>query len=326
MAAPASAPERWRVQRPVSRRATTGEWEGVLASTHVGFDVRFTDRTPPSFLGAVVRRRYGDLMLVDCLCTPFSGHHGGMVGAAGESSIGFQTVRRGTERVRYAGTEHVVTAGEAILWDGAYPVDVEVVEPFVKRTLIVPREKMLAMCPRLADLPMLPPLGNGPAVRLLARYLDVLAEELSVPEADEATARTAADVALELLRAAVEPGIPDGRAALREALRADVRRHIRLRLQDPALSPESIAKAHAISLRSLHSLFEDTGESVAALVRRSRLEHCRADLERTDGGSVTDIAFRWGFSDAAHFSTVFKREYGITPRDVRREALRRTRK
>ena len=35
---------------------------------------------------------------------------------------------------------------------------------------------------------------------------------------------------------------------------------------------------------------------------------------------MTDIAFRWGFCDAAHFSRVFKREFGATPSEVRHAA------
>ena len=45
------------------------------------------------------------------------------------------------------------------------------------------------------------------------------------------------------------------------------------------------------------------------------------DLQRPNGGSVTDIAFRWGFCDAAHFSRVFKREFGATPSEIRQAAL-----
>jgi AraC-like DNA-binding protein len=37
---------------------------------------------------------------------------------------------------------------------------------------------------------------------------------------------------------------------------------------------------------------------------------------------VTEIAFRWGFKDSAHFSRSFKREFGISPSEVRRNALR----
>jgi AraC-like DNA-binding protein len=76
-----------------------------------------------------------------------------------------------------------------------------------------------------------------------------------------------------------------------------------------------------MSVRALHALFEDVDASVAGLVRSQRLARCLEDLQQRNGGSVTDIAFRWGFCDAAHFSRVFKREFGSTPSDVRQAAL-----
>ncbi|HXO08231.1 MAG TPA: helix-turn-helix domain-containing protein, partial [Solirubrobacteraceae bacterium] len=130
----------------------------------------------------------------------------------------------------------------------------------------------------------------------------------------------AANAALELLRGAIEPELPTSRAATRAALRAEIGRYARSHLQDPQLGPASIARAYAMSVRALHALFEDVDESVAGLVRHERLARCMEDLQRANGGSVTDIAFRWGFCDAAHFSRVFKREFGSTPSDVRQAA------
>jgi AraC-like DNA-binding protein len=144
---------------------------------------------------------------------------------------------------------------------------------------------------------------------------------MELPWMDESAAAAAAEAALELLRAAVEPGVPTTRSARRSAIRAEVRRYIRAHLQDTDLGPESIARAHAISVRTLHALFEDSEESVAGLVRRERLARCLEDLRRPTGGSVTEIAFRWGFRDAAHFARVFKREFDMTPSDVRGAAV-----
>jgi AraC family transcriptional regulator, positive regulator of tynA and feaB len=96
---------------------------------------------------------------------------------------------------------------------------------------------------------------------------------------------------------------------------------VKTHLQDPKLGPASIARAYAISVRALHALFEDVDASVAGLVRTERLARCLEDLQRPNGGSVTDIAFRWGFCDAAHFSRVFKRAFGVTPSEVRHQAL-----
>lgn len=313
--------ERWHL-RGLPSGPGLDKWTEILATTHLGFDIRPTQRTPGKFHGAVSRRRFGGLALVDCASSPWLGNHGkGLLGKESESIVGFQSVRKGVELVRESGREITLTAGDLVLWDGWQPTEVEVVEPFLKRTLIFPRERVLSVCPRLAEVDALPPLGQSPPARLLARYVDALAAELS--SFDEAAGAAAADAALELLRGAVEPSVPSTRAAKREALRASVRRFVRSRLQDPMLCPETIARAHAISVRALHALFEDSGESVSGLVRHERLRRCLEDLERPTGGSVTEIAFRWGFRDAAHFSRVFKREFGQTPSEARHDALAR---
>jgi AraC-like DNA-binding protein len=207
----------------------------------------------------------------------------------------------------------LTASGEIVLWSDRPPA-----EAATGHTLVVPRSRLLALCPRLAETDHVPGLQSSPGARLLVRYLDALVAELSV--LTETEAASAGEAALELLRAAIEPSMPETRDARRAAIRAEVRRYIRRHLRDDDLSPESIAKAHAVSVRTLHALFEDSDESVARLVRRERLARCLEDLRRPTGGSVTEIAFRWGFRDAAHFARVFKREYGQSPSDARAAA------
>jgi AraC family transcriptional regulator, positive regulator of tynA and feaB len=313
-------PERWRATGADTARRLAS-WADILADTHLAFEVHATHRTPSDFRGAVTRRQIGDLMLVDCAASPFLGHRGlAVMNPAQEDILGFQFVGRGIETVHEGSRTLALTAGDVVLWDGHQPTDVEIVEAFHKRTLIFPRERVLAVCPRLAELRSLPPLGGSGPARLLVRYMHALA--LEQPQLEAAAGVAAANAALELLRAAVEPAVPTSRAATREAMRAEIRRYVRNHLQDPGVGPASIARAYAMSVRALHALFEDVDESVAGLVRAERLARCLEDLQRPNGGSVTDIAFRWGFCDAAHFSRVFKRAFGVTPSDVRHEALR----
>ena len=316
-------PERWTVTGAgVGRRLHC--WSEILATTHLAFDVSATHRTPAGFAGAVTRRAIDDLMLVDCAASPFRGYRSAsLIGsdgaAAHENILGFQFVWKGIERVREGSRELMLTPGQVVLWDGLLPTEIEIVEPFYKRTLMFPRDRVLAVCPRLAELKALPPLDDRGPARLLVRYMNALALEL--PTLEPAATAAAATAALELLRAAVEPGLPTGRAAERTALRAEIRRYVRAHLQEPGLGPVSIARAFSVSVRALHALFEDAEASVAVLVRNERLARCLEDLRQRNGGSVTDIAFRWGFCDAAHFSRVFKREFGATPSDVRHAAI-----
>jgi AraC family transcriptional regulator, positive regulator of tynA and feaB len=315
-------PERWRVAGgDIKRRLDS--WSEILAATHLAFEVHTTDNTPSDFRGTVTRRPIGDLTLVDCAASPFLGHRSRAVMSAGpghEDILGFQLGGKGIETVCEGARGLALSPGNIVLWDGQQPTDVEIVEAFHKRTLLFPRDRVLAVCPRLAELRALPPLDDSGPARLLVRYMNALAIEQD--KLEPAAGVAAANAALELLRAAVEPTVLTSRVAAREAMRAEIRRYARTHLQDPDLGPASIARAYSISVRALHALFEDVDESVAGLVRSERLGRCLEDLQRPNGGSVTDIAFRWGFCDAAHFSRVFKRAFGTTPSDVRHEALK----
>jgi AraC family transcriptional regulator, positive regulator of tynA and feaB len=318
----AGEPERWRVAGGGTARRLDS-WAEILATTHLAFEVHPTHRTPGDFRGAVTRRPIGDLTLVDCAASPFLGHRGRAVmtpETRQEDILGFQFVCKGVETVREGSRVLALEPGDVVLWDGHTPTDVEIVEAFHKRTLLFPRDRVLAVCPRLAELRSLPPLNGGGPARLLVRFMNALAIEQ--PWLEGAAGVAAANAALELLRAAVEPCVPTSRTAAREAMRAEIRRYVRTHLQDPELGPAAIARAYSISVRALHALFEDAEASVASLVRTERLARCLEDLQRVNGGSVTDIAFRWGFCDAAHFSRVFKRAFGVTPSDARHQALR----
>lgn len=93
-------------------------------------------------------------------------------------------------------------------------------------------------------------------------------------------------------------------------------------LSDPWLGPETVAAACFISTGYLHKLFRGEDLTVSALIRTKRLARCRrallnpANRER----SVSAIGAEWGLLDAAHFSRVFKAEFGMSPSDFRRTA------
>ena len=103
------------------------------------------------------------------------------------------------------------------------------------------------------------------------------------------------------------------------ALVLSVRAFIEERLGDPALAPPMIAAAHHVSLRYLHKLFESQQTTVAALIRERRLERCRRDMldPALRAQPVSAIAARWGLTNPAHFSRLFRAAYGSAPAEFR---------
>ncbi|MFI0739435.1 helix-turn-helix domain-containing protein [Streptomyces sp. NPDC021100] len=102
-----------------------------------------------------------------------------------------------------------------------------------------------------------------------------------------------------------------------------IRSYVQGNLHDPGLTPRTIAAAHHISISYLHRLFEAEHETIAAWIRRQRLEHARRALADPAMCFVTiqAIAARSGFTRATDFSRAFRSAYGITPRDFRYQAL-----
>ncbi|WP_040184290.1 transcriptional regulator FeaR [Pseudomonas aeruginosa] len=107
------------------------------------------------------------------------------------------------------------------------------------------------------------------------------------------------------------------------SLRRHAERLIEQSLQEPRLSPDMLAGRLRISVRQLYRLFEEQGDSVCRYILRQRLSRSAADLgnPRLRGESITSIAFKWGFSDSAHFSRAFKKQFEVSPKDYRAGAL-----
>lgn len=93
-------------------------------------------------------------------------------------------------------------------------------------------------------------------------------------------------------------------------------------LQEEDLRPERLAEQLHLSRRRLYQVFEAQGETVSRCIQKRRLAKIAQDLasQRLEHQSITQIAFKWGFSDAAHFSRAFRRQFDLSPRAFRARA------
>ncbi|MEU0795821.1 helix-turn-helix domain-containing protein [Amycolatopsis sp. NPDC005961] len=94
-------------------------------------------------------------------------------------------------------------------------------------------------------------------------------------------------------------------------------------LGDPKLSPADVAASCNLSLSYLHRIFSGDGTTVAGYLREQRLQAAHRDLSSAAVDEpVIQVAQRWGITDAAHFSRMFKKHFGLTPGDLRRRTAR----
>jgi AraC-like DNA-binding protein len=77
-----------------------------------------------------------------------------------------------------------------------------------------------------------------------------------------------------------------------------------------------------MSVGHLHRLFKTEPLSPSQYLWSRRLEACSRELldPRRAKVSVAEIAFKWGFNDAAHFSRAFRDRFNCSPREWRRQA------
>lgn len=127
---------------------------------------------------------------------------------------------------------------------------------------------------------------------------------------------------IELLALAVDGQAGGGegvRSAVREAHLRRAEGVIRRSLADPALSPDMVAEACGISKRYLHELFAEANSTVSQHIRDQRLIAARDLLQMPGTMPMSDIAYRFGFSDQAQFSRLFKAKFGQTPSGYRQQ-------
>ena len=84
---------------------------------------------------------------------------------------------------------------------------------------------------------------------------------------------------------------------------------------------EDIAREVHLSKTYISALFKkETGERFSEYLQRIRLEKS-CGLLKTSKFTISEIAVKTGFSDAAHFSHVFKGRYQMSPLEYRKQTL-----
>jgi len=95
--------------------------------------------------------------------------------------------------------------------------------------------------------------------------------------------------------------------------------YTRAHLRDPNLNPTCVAGAHRISAGYLHRVFHRHGTTFGDVLMEMRLmEACRI-LQQTRASNqpinLGEIGYSCGFVSQAHFSSRFRQQFGVSPRN-----------
>jgi AraC-like DNA-binding protein len=223
--------------------------------------------------------------------------------------------------IEQRGERRTLGPGEWTVIDGSLPHVMTITKHARQISLHLPRNRLMARDIEAANAIFSIVATDRNVGKLLIDCLRYSLEELG--ETGETTEANLGMSLLEMFRATISEASSE-REALnsRETLELRVRNYVSNHLGDPGLSINSIAKAMGCSGRYLHKAFEGQ-ESLTRMIWSQRLERCRLELLSTGGRqlTLTELAYRFGFSSSAHFSRMFKDRYGTTPSDLRREAM-----
>jgi AraC family transcriptional regulator, positive regulator of tynA and feaB len=223
----------------------------------------------------------------------------------------------GGEATAMAGSMRASLAtGDLALWPGDRAVSLHVPERLQLLVMALPPERWAHLASPTGEAPCLRIRHDSPIGPMLAGFFDGLGRRL--PEIAERDGATVIDMAQALVTRWVDGQRQQAGMATPNALLARILAHADAHLGDPGLTPQALAAAHGMSVRSLHLLFEREGLRVAQWIRDRRLERCRETLSQPDWqGRIIDLALQWGFNDPSHFSRAFRQRYGRAPRQAR---------
>jgi AraC family transcriptional regulator, positive regulator of tynA and feaB len=181
---------------------------------------------------------------------------------------------------------------------------------------MVPRAMIEMRAPWLRGRPHRKLASNARFANHLKLHMTELTTDVT-PLSDSETSLLT-DSLCNLVALAAADGIPSRQLQPElqvEALLAFCRQN----LHDASLSPQQAAERIGISVRTLHSRFQQIGQTFGRWVLENRLEGCSAALRDPNQLvlNISEIAYRWGFSDLSYFNRAFRDRFDMTPSEWR---------
>jgi len=229
--------------------------------------------------------------------------------------------RAGFSSITQGNTRLALSPGDLILMDSVGACQISPSGLIEHASLSLPRAQVLKRLGKGT-----PAFGKVSSKKMCGRMLHLLVDQLcrndESGEHDGVQGEALQEAMLSLLGSSFEGGEDVAVTAAEPGsshLRGYVQHVIGESLGECGLTPASLALRLNISVRHLYRLFEEEGDSVCRYIQRARLQRSADDLANPflRGESITSIAYKWGFTDSAHFSRSFRKQFDQSPKDYR---------
>ncbi|WP_221795081.1 helix-turn-helix domain-containing protein [Aquisediminimonas sediminicola] len=277
-----------------------------------------------SFPAFIRDGRFGDFRMVNLTAA-----HPNVRGVRGPAEIAQDKealynilyIASGSECLIIDGREIELLPGNFVVWDSTRPMTFITGEKLHQITLAVSHDRLHRVLPQVSDYVGKPIIAKSGLNRLFAEHILSLDNQFGELPRDRAD--SILDATLNMLAITIGASEARNNQTSNAKLFERVKNYIDKNLDDFDLSIAAVAEKNGISARHLHRLFHSLDTTAANYIMRRRLDRCRQELSSPafTRSTITDIAFRWGFSDSSTFSKVFRREFNISPRDFRYSVL-----
>jgi AraC-like DNA-binding protein len=299
------------------------DWCSIMSASFVPLVVSRNDND--YFRGRLRSRQLADASLIELTATPQTIERApGLITESDKPYFIVSMQLMGTGMMLQDGREAVLGPGDMAIFDTNRPYTRTYETDFRSLVFRLPQSFLDLPSESISQLTATRFAGDSGPSSLVAPFLAGLANNMDRLSGHTGLrfVRNTADLIATMLHSELGARIANAPEGNRAVLLRDIDLFIEQHLPDPNLDPQSIAAANFISLRNLHGLFHDRGVSVSSWVRTRRLDLCQRDLidPLLAQVPVASIAARWGLTDPAHFSRLFKRTYGVSPTDYRRQS------
>ncbi len=206
-------------------------------------------------------------------------------------------------------------SGDVFLYDQSRPFALDLIGRHHLAFVVIPRA---AMIERLADAEHLTArvLRSDAEVGDLAR--SVMRFLSKIEQLDRPAAKRVGRAALDILAAAFDPRLLDHDRPEDHRLLMAAKTYMLKHLPDNKLDVETIATALGVAPRTLNRIFASEGVTPMRWLWQTRLSAAHDRLSQRRYSTVTEVAMQCGFGDLPHFSRLFKKTYGTSPRSFMR--------